>query len=212
MNLRGLYAIADTATLGDERFAAAVEAALAGGAVMVQYRDKGADDARRRRQVDTLVAACHRHGARAIVNDDVGLALAAGADGVHIGRDDPDAAAARRHLGADRILGVSCYDELERAHAARAAGADYAAFGSVYPSPTKPDAVRAPLELLARARAETGLAVCAIGGITAARVPELLSAGADLVAVIGDLFTAPDIEERARQYARAFASAPAAQR
>lgn len=212
MNLRGLYAIADTATLGDERFAASVEAALAGGAVMVQYRDKGADDARRRRRVDTLVAACQRHGARAIVNDDVELALAAGADGVHIGRDDPDVAAARRRLGADRILGVSCYDEIERAHAARAAGADYVAFGSVYPSPTKPDAVRAPLELLARARAETGLAVCAIGGITAARVPELLTAGADLVAVIGDLFTAPDIEERARQYARAFACAPAAQR
>ncbi|MDZ7748916.1 MAG: thiamine phosphate synthase [Halofilum sp. (in: g-proteobacteria)] len=94
-----------------------------------------------------------------------------------------------------------------RARARRARRrADYVAFGSVYPSPTKPDAVRAPLELLARARDETGLAVCAIGGVSAARAPELVASGADLVAVIGDLFTAADIEARARQYARAFSA------
>ena len=201
MTLRGLYAIADTATIGDDGFAEAVESALAGGAAMVQYRDKSADAAKRRRQAGALVASCRRHGAIAIVNDDVDLARAVAADGVHLGRDDAAPADVRRRLGAEAVVGVSCYDEIERAHAAAAAGADYIAFGSVFPSPTKPAAVRAPLALLARARAETGLAVCAIGGITAERAPDVVAAGADLLAVIADLFEAPDIAARARTYA-----------
>lgn len=208
MMLRGLYAIADTSVIAARDWQPAVEAALRGGAALVQYRDKGADPKQRREQAAAIVDACRRHRARAIVNDDVELALAVGADGVHVGRADADAAAARERLGPDAIVGVSCYDELGRAHTARAAGADYAAFGSVYPSPTKPEAVRAPVELLATARRETGLVVCAIGGITAERAPELIAAGADLLAVIGDLFDRADITERARAYARAFPPAP----
>jgi len=201
---RGLYAIADTATIGDERLEAAVTAALAGGAQLVQYRDKGDDADRRYHQADALVALCRRYGKGLIVNDDLELAAAIGATGVHVGGDDAAPGEARRRLGHGAIVGVSCYDSLERAHAARAAGADYAAFGRVYPSTTKANTVRAPLSLLSRARRETGLAVCAIGGITTERAPEVIAAGADWIAVIGDLFDAGDIEARARQFAAAF--------
>jgi thiamine-phosphate pyrophosphorylase len=126
-----------------------------------------------------------------IINDDLALALAIGADGVHLGRDDGDPAEARRALGPGRILGVSCYDEWARAEAGAAAGVDYLAFGAVYPSPTKPHAPRAGLELLARAKRELGLPVAAIGGITLDNAPPLIAAGASLLAVISDVFSAP---------------------
>lgn len=203
----GLYPIADTARLSPAVFASAVEAALAGGAVMVQYRDKTDATARRAEQAATLVALCRRYGAISIVNDDPELAATTGADGVHVGRDDADPAALRAQIGANAVVGVSCYNELDRAHRARAVGADYVAFGSVYPSPTKPDAVHVPLSLLSAAKAETGLPVCAIGGITEARAPELVTAGADLLAVIDDLFSTPDIMARARAYARCWPAA-----
>lgn len=205
--LRGLYAVADTATIGAPGFADAVAAALAGGAVMVQYRDKGNDARRRRHEAAAVVRLCRERGALAIVNDDPGLALAVEAHGVHLGRDDADAVTVRARLGADAVIGVSCYADIGRARRAAAAGADYLAFGSVYPSPTKPDAVHAPLDLLGAARAELGLPVCAIGGISAERAPGLIAAGADLLAVIDDLFARGDITARARQYARAFVRA-----
>lgn len=195
--LRGLYAIADTGVLGPGLFEAAVEAALAGGACVVQYRDKSADRQRRASQATTLVTLCRKHGAVALVNDDVELALQVNADGVHVGRDDGDPAAARERLGSGRILGVSCYDDLARAREAVALGADYVAFGSVFPSSTKPGAVHAPLELFARARDELDVPLCAIGGITADNAAEVFAAGADLVAIIRDLFLARDIRARA---------------
>ena len=132
------------------------------------------------------------------------LALASGADGVHLGRDDGALGAARRRLG-DRLLGASCYDRLDVARTALAAGADYVAFGSVYPSTTKPGAVRAPLGLFTAARA-LGAPIVAIGGITLERAGEVLRAGADCLAVISDLFDAPDIAARARAYANLFAA------
>ncbi len=201
---RGLYAIAGRETIGGERFETAVEAALRGGAVMVQYRDKGTDQARRLREARWLVRACRRFGARSIINDDPALALEAAADGVHVGADDGDPGAIREHLGPDTIIGVSCYDRLELATQASAAGANYVAFGRMYPSTTKPGGPRPDLGLLARAREVTGLPVCAIGGITPARAPELIAAGADLLAVIGDLFDHEDVAARAAEYARLF--------
>lgn len=201
---RGLYAIADRGTIGGERFKQAVEAALQGGAVMVQYRDKGTDPVRRLREAQALVHACHRFGARSIINDDPALALEAGADGVHVGADDGDPGAIRERLGPDAIIGVSCYDRLELATHANTAGADYVAFGRMHPSTTKPGGPRPDLGLLARARDATGLRVCAIGGITVDRAPELITAGADLLAVIGDLFDREDVATRAAEYARLF--------
>jgi len=200
--LRGLYAvtpgIADTGVL-----VARVEAALAGGAAMIQYRAKDAPRELAIAQAKRLAALCRDHGVPLVVNDSVELALEAGADGVHLGRDDGDAREARRRM-PHAILGVSCYADPERARAAAGAGADYVAIGSVFASGTKPGAVRAPLELLARAREAAGLPVVAIGGITPANAPQAIAAGADMVAVINAVFDAPDVRAAAAQFARLF--------
>jgi thiamine-phosphate pyrophosphorylase len=202
MKLKGLYAVtpdlADTAALLRR-----TEQALEGGAMLVQYRNKSAA-ALRHEQAAALLDLCRRHGVPLIINDDLSLALDIGADGAHLGREDGDLAAARAALGPGRTLGVSCYDELERAREAKRIGADYIAFGSFFASPTKPAAVRAPLGLLAEARAELGLPLCAIGGITLQNAPQLIAAGADLLAVITDLFESPDIRARATAYTRLF--------
>jgi thiamine-phosphate pyrophosphorylase len=137
-----------------------------------------------------------------IVNDSIDIAIASGADGVHLGRDDGDLTAARARLQG-KILGVSCYDSVDAARAAVAAGADYVAFGSVFASPTKPGAVRAPLSLFAKAR-PLGVPLVGIGGITLENAPQLIEAGADCLAVISDLFDAPDIAARARAYGKLF--------
>lgn len=197
--LAGLYVLTDE-RLG-ERLETAVEAALSGGARLVQYRDKGEDGARREAEGRMLRKLTRRHGALLIVNDDPGLAARVEADGVHLGRDDPGIASARLLLGADAVIGVSCYDSLELARDAVAAGADYVAFGSVYPSPTKPNAVRAPLELLTAAKREFAVSICAIGGITPSKAGPVLAAGADMLAVISSVFSAPDIARAAAAFA-----------
>ncbi|HEX5092461.1 MAG TPA: thiamine phosphate synthase [Burkholderiales bacterium] len=196
---RGLYAITpDDLTR--------VEQALSSGALCaLQYRAKQADARVRRREAERLLARCRAHGVPFIVNDDLELALAVGADGAHLGRDDGELAAARAKLRG-RLLGASCYDQPALAEQAVAAGADYVAFGSVFPSPTKPGAVRAPLALFARA---LGVPKVAIGGITLDNAPAVIGAGADCVAVITDLFSAPDVAARARQYGRLFQHEPA---
>lgn len=204
--LEGLYAVtpdrADSAALLSE-----VERALAGGVRLLQYRNKSADAALRAEQARSLLDACRRHGARLIVNDDWQLAAAIGAHGAHLGRDDGDVAAARAALGPRAILGVSCYGDLARARKAQGRGADYVAFGSVFASATKPAAPRAPLDLLARGRRELAVPIAAIGGITLDNAPLVLAAGADLLAVITDLFGAADIASRARAYGELWACA-----
>lgn len=201
--LRGLYVITDAHLQAPERLAERVEAALRGGARVVQYRDKGDDGARRLREAQTLRRLC-RGRALFIVNDDVGLAAEVEADGVHLGEDDAALTAARRTLGADARIGVSCYNQLALAHAAVAAGADYVAFGSVFPSPTKPQARRADLELLQRARAELAVPVVAIGGIDADNAGAVIKAGANALAVISAVFGQPDPEAAAHRIARLF--------
>jgi thiamine-phosphate pyrophosphorylase len=200
--LRGLYAVTPgTADTG--KLVAQVGACLEGGAALVQYRAKDLAHDLKLEQARRLAEVCRHHGVALIVNDSVELALAAGADGVHLGRDDGDPRAARRAF-PHGIVGVSCYNEIERARDAGAAGADYIGIGSVFASATKPGAVRAPLELIARARAASGLPVAAIGGITAANAPLAIAAGADMVAVIGALFEARDIAAAAKDFARLF--------
>ena len=205
MKLRGLYAItpdcANSAFLL-ERAARALEAAGAGGFAALQYRNKLARREQRILEAKALARLCRERRVPFIVNDDVGLALQTGADGAHLGRDDGSLAAARARLPG-RILGASCYDSLDAARAACAQGADYLAFGSVFPSATKPSAVRAPLALFGAARA-LGVPLVAIGGITLQNAPQLLAAGADCLAVISDLFEAPDIAETARAYGKLF--------
>lgn len=185
------------------RLSAMVGATLKGGAKLVQYRNKIAPPPLRRAQAAELLRICHAAGAKLIVNDDLALALEVGADGVHLGRDDGDLAAARKALGAERILGVSCYNEIARAEAAAAAGASYIAFGSIFASPTKEAAPRAPLALLGEAK-RFGLPMAAIGGITLENAPAVIAAGADMVAVITDLFDAMDVAARAAAYQNLF--------
>lgn len=207
MRLRGLYAITPLG-LARAELLARVQRVLEGGARLLQYRNKESkqsknnDAGRRIDEARALAALCRAHGAAFIVNDDVELALAVDADGVHLGRNDADLAAARGRLPG-KLLGASCYDRIDLARAAVGAGADYVAFGSLFASPTKPAAVRAPLSLFADARA-LGVPLCAIGGITLDNAPAVIGAGADLIAVISDLFDAPDVAVRAGAFAKLF--------
>lgn len=201
--LRGLYLVtpdcADTVSLADR-----VEAALAGRPALLQYRSKLASESLRLEQARRIGGLCRRAGVPFIVNDSLALAIAVGADGVHVGRDDGDPAQVRAAIGRQRLLGVSCYDDWSRVEAAAAAGADYVAFGAMFASPTKPATVRAPIGLLRRPAA-LGLACAAIGGITLDNAPSLIEAGADLLAVISDVFDADDPAARAAAYRELFA-------
>lgn len=203
MSLRGLYLV--TPELADtDALLGAVACVLSARPAIVQYRSKLVDPALRREQASGLLALCRQARIPLVINDDLALALEIGADGAHLGRDDGDLAGARKALGPARILGASCYGEWARAEAAVAAGVDYVAFGAMFPSSTKPQAPLAPLEMLTRAKAEFGLPVAAIGGITLDNAPLLIAAGADLPAVISDVFSAPDPAARAAAYAGLF--------
>lgn len=201
--IAGLYALTPD-LLDTDELVARVERALAGGAAAVQYRNKLASPPLRRAQALVLRDLCAAQGTIFIVNDDVDLAFAVDADGVHLGRDDPPLARARRRLGQTAIIGASCYDSLERAATAVAEGADYIAFGSFFPSVIKPDARHAEPSLLTAAKARWNVATVAIGGITLATAPALIAAGADALAVITAVFEAPDIVAAAKAFRDAF--------
>lgn len=193
--IRGLYAITPD-TDNSEQLIEQVSAALDGGARILQYRNKSHDAVRRLWQANILKSLAQSRGALFIVNDDVALAEAIRADGVHLGRDDDAIAAARARLGDGAIIGASCYNSLDLARSAVAAGASYVAFGAVFASGTKPGAVHAPLSLFADA-ASLGVPRVAIGGITPDNAAQVVAAGADAIAVIGSLFDGDDIAERA---------------
>lgn len=200
--LWGLYAVTPEEPHTD-RLLALVRQAIDGGARLVQYRTKRLSAAAQAEQARALVALCRPRAVPLIINDDPRLALAADADGVHLGDDDGDPAAARQLLPRG-ILGISCYDQPCRAAAAALAGADYVGVGSLFASSTKPGAVRAPLRLLAEAKAAAGLPVAGIGGITIDNAPLAVAAGADMVAVISALFDAPDVSQVARELSSSF--------
>lgn len=178
-----------------------VKAALAGGARVLQYRDKQQP---KPEAIPALLQACHAVGATLIINDDVQLATLA--DGVHLGRDDMDIGGARKVLGPDKIIGVSCYNDLDRAIQAEAAGADYVAFGSMFASSTKPHAPRASLDLIRDAKKRLRIPVVAIGGITLQNAASLVEAGVDAIAVINAVFSASDITQTARNFSDLFTS------
>jgi len=158
---------------------------------------------RRRSEAAALAALCARYGAPLIINDDVELAAVIGAAGVHLGEHDGDLARARARLGNGAIIGVSCYDSLERARELAAAGADYLAFGAFFVSPTKPQARRAAPGLL-DAAAALGKPLVAIGGITPDNARPLIEAGADFIAVVAGVFGDANPEAAARRYANLF--------
>ncbi|MBC8007461.1 MAG: thiamine phosphate synthase [Prolixibacteraceae bacterium] len=199
----GLYAVTpeltDTAALLGK-----VDAALRGGTRVIQYRNKSIDESLRRAQAVGIAQLCRNWQALFIVNDSVGLAREIDADGVHLGKEDRNILAARAMLGPDTLIGVSCYNEIGRARAAVSQGADYVAFGSFFPSATKPNALRADTDLLRVAASEIALPVVAIGGITEDNAAGLIAAGADAVAVVKSLFDATDVEAQARRFTRLF--------
>ena len=195
VELSGLYAITDGALQDDLIPKCKAVLSADPGISLLQYRDKSADLARRLTEASALLSICRQYHTQLIINDDIALAEQVGAAGVHLGKLDDSVQAARARLGDAAIIGVSCYNELERALAAEQAGADYVAFGSFFASPTKPDAPVASLELLYEAKARLRIPVCCIGGITQENAPRLIAAGADMVAVISSVFGASDIAQ-----------------
>lgn len=204
MTLRGLYAITDSGLLPDNRLVDAAGQAIAGGAAVIQYRDKSDDQRRRHEQARALQMLCALHDVPLIINDDITLAASVGAAGVHLGKDDAAMAEARQQLGPQAIIGVSCYNQLTFAVDAVAAGANYVAFGRFFPSSIKPDAMQATPDLLTAARAQLSVPICAIGGITAANGGALVDKGADLLAVIHGVFGQTDTRAAAAQVSALF--------
>lgn len=201
---RGLYVITDPNLLSGDRLPEAVGEAIAGGAVLVQFRDKRPASAERGALAEAVLQVCRAAGVPLLVNDDVALAARIGADGVHLGRDDLTPAEARDRLGPQAIIGLSCYNEYARAEQGARAAVDYLAFGRFFASHTKPHAVRATPGLLSRARRELDLPLVAIGGITPENGRALVEAGADLLAVVHGVFGQPDVRSAARDYAGLF--------
>jgi thiamine-phosphate pyrophosphorylase len=201
---RGLYAITDSERIPRGNLTARVAQAIDGGAVLIQYREKFLSREERGREAQALVMLCRERGIPLIINDDIELAAASAAAGVHLGQNDAPVGQARRRLGPQAIIGVSCYNQLERARAAASMGASYVAFGRFFPSRTKPGTVSAQPALLAQSRKEIDLPIAAIGGITPENGAELIDAGADLLAVIHGVFGQPDIKAAAQAYAALF--------
>lgn len=202
MKIKGLYAVTpdldDTALLLQQ-----AEAALKGGVALLQYRHKTASYALKREQASELMWLCDDYEVPFVINDHVLLCVELDADGVHMGGTDGDIAAARRLLGAHKLIGVSCYNKLALAEQAKDQGADYVAFGACFDSGTKPAAIRAPLDLFSQAKG-LGLPAVAIGGITPDNAASVIAAGADSLAVINALWSAPDITEAARTFNNLF--------
>ncbi|MCW9024977.1 MAG: thiamine phosphate synthase [Gammaproteobacteria bacterium] len=202
-NLKGLYVITDHALLGDALLEKA-EQAITGGARILQYRDKTDDQQRRKTEAWALAQLCQQHDVTFLINDDVALAQSCQADGVHLGQQDTAVDMARQQLGKNKIIGVTCHADLQAAITAENKGADYVAFGRFFPSQTKPLAPPAEVNILTQARAQLHIPIVAIGGITIENGAQLIEAGADMLAVIHDIFVVTDSQLAAQQLAQLF--------
>jgi thiamine-phosphate pyrophosphorylase len=201
--IKGLYAItpdmADLNTLIQK-----TQSAIEGGAFMVQYRSKIHDRDVKMQQCAAILRLCREYDVPCIVNDDVEMCHILEADGVHLGENDDNIAEVRRILGEDAIIGSSCYDQLNRAKQAQKEGASYVAFGAMFPTPTKPNAPRATLELLREAKSEIEIPIVAIGGITVNNAHDVIEAGVDAIAVITSLYESNSIKETAETFLKMF--------
>ncbi len=202
--LKGLYVLTDHHLTEQVGLVAAVAEALQGGARIIQYRNKHANQERRLWEIGDLLTLCRPLGIPLIVNDEPALAAESGADGVHLGKEDSSIGEARKVLGDEAIIGVSCYNSLDRARMAAEQGASYIAFGRFFSSQTKPDAVHATPELLTQAKTELQLPIAAIGGVDSNNGKVLIDAGADMLAAIHSVLGAADIERGARKISRLF--------
>ena len=202
--LHGLYAITNEQLLSADKLLSSVEKAIDGGSRIIQLRDKSSEPNVRKQLALACQALCNARQITFIVNDDIALALEVNADGVHLGKEDSRLIEARAQLGNEKIIGISCYDQFGLALEAEKSGADYIAFGSFFTSTIKPHAVTADINLLIRAREELKIPVVAIGGITHDNAGSLLSAGADMLAVISAVFAQTDIEASAHRFSLLF--------
>ena len=202
--LKGLYAITDQQLITEENFRASVEATLQGGTRIIQYRDKSDKQNKRLQQASLLRALCHQYHAICIINDDLELAKAVNAHGVHLGKDDLSLTMARQILGENAIIGVSCYNDLDQAIAAENNKADYVAFGAIFSSTTKPEANVAGLDIITKAKQQLSIPVCTIGGITQENIQQVIQQGADMAAVISSIFSADDIKQSTKILSQSF--------
>ena len=201
--IKGLYAItpdsADLNTLIQK-----TQLAIEGGAFMVQYRSKIQNRDVKMQQCAAILRLCREYDVACIVNDDVEMCRILDADGVHLGENDDNIAEVKHILGEDSIIGSSCYDQLNRAKHAQKEGASYVAFGAVFPTPTKPNAPRATLELLREAKSEIQIPIVAIGGITMNNAHDVIKTGIDAIAVIASLYESNSIKETAETFSQMF--------
>ena len=202
MSFSGIYPITDDAFMHRPDHEDILSEVAGAGIAMLQFRAKHGDRDEARSQVARLIAVCRRHEVPLIINDDGELCAQCGADGVHLGRTDPDIAGARAALGASAIIGATCHDSLELARSAQIQGADYVAFGRLFPSVSKPEAPPARLEILQAARESLDLPITAIGGLGRDNAAQALAAGADLLAVVHAIFGASDPGAAARELVR----------
>lgn len=207
--LNGVYAITDNKLLSEDVLLRAAEQALKGGVCVLQYRSKPVGGttqalAQRQRQASALTRLSHQYGALLLINDDVDLCQAAGADGVHLGQGDMQLAEARQRLGPEAVIGISCHNKDDLVLSAQQQGADYVALGRFFRSATKPDAPAASIEDLKRIRLLTTLPIVAIGGIDADNGSQLIAAGADMLAVIHYLFSGDQVQQRAQTLSQLF--------
>jgi len=206
--LRGVYAITDENLLAGPALLLAVEEALRAGLALLQYRNKRADWKRRCVEAAQLSRLCRQYETPLLINDDVALCLEVGADGVHLGQTDSKLLEARQRLGDSAIIGITCHSDVSLAQRAEAAGADYVAFGRFFPSLTKPHAPPASIKVLQQAKTLLAIPIVAIGGINTENGQALVTAGADMLAVIHTLFASPDVAVQAKALNALFRTTP----
>jgi thiamine-phosphate pyrophosphorylase len=201
--MKGLYLV--TPDWDDtERLVAVSEQAILGGASLLQYRHKTANEPLRHEQAAALLKLCRRLNVPLIINDHLELCEAIDADGIHVGGTDASVASMRAQLGTTKIVGASCYGDLQLARQAQASGASYLAFGGFYPSRVKKYEVSTPASIVSKAKAELTVPVCVIGGMTPENAKPLVKEGADMVAAISSVYSADDIAITVKEFAALF--------
>lgn len=203
IRVSGLYAI--TPDIEDiDQLCEMVYHVLVGGISWLQYRNKKANSRLRLMQALEIHLLCRQFQVPLIINDHIDLVMEIDAEGLHVGGEDVSVVTARHYLGQNKIIGVSCYNQLSRAIEAEKTGADYVAFGAFYPSMTKIDTYQAPIHLLDAAKRTLNIPIVAIGGINLDNAKALIARGCDAVAVSQALFGAQDIKSAARHFSKLF--------
>ncbi len=205
-SLKGLYIVTDRQLSLDYGVPTekSVAKAIEGGAKIVQYRNKQSALTIRRHEAAVLAVLCKEMGTTFLINDDIDLALEVDADGVHLGQSDTPLSNARRLLGDNKIIGITCHNDLDLAIQAERQGADYVAFGRFYPSISKPTAPPASIDVLKSAAEQLNIPICAIGGINQDNAEILIKQGADMLAVTYSVLGAKKVSQAAQQISKLF--------